>query len=130
MTVLGEKCRLDFRKDKCAVWSKRAMNTIDSRIKGNSREVLEIFCWIPRFVASSIQKRVQKIRKFLEKLEYLNDPHSALGILQSCLGSPKMVYSIRCSTPSVEAVNIFEQFDLLQRTTFERIMGTVLSNES
>ena len=84
----------------------------------------------PRFVASSIQKRVQKIGKLLENLEYINDPQCAIGILRSCLGAPKMVYSLRCNTPSEEAVKIFEEFDSLQRSTFENILGTVLSNES
>ena len=41
-----------------------------------------------------------------------------------------MVYSLRCNTPSEEAVNIFEEFDSLQRTTLENILGTVLSNEA
>ena len=40
-----------------------------------------------------------------------------------------MVDSMRCITPE-KAVTIFEEFDLLQRTTFENILGTVLSNES
>ena len=60
----------------------------------------------------------------------MNDPHCALGILRSWLGAPKMVYSLRCNTPSAEAVNFFEEFDSLQRTTFENILWTVLSNES
>ena len=40
-----------------------------------------------------------------------------------------MAYSLRCNTPE-EAVKIFEEFDSLQRTTFENILGTVLSNGS
>ena len=42
----------------------------------------------------------------------------------------KGVYSLRCNTPSEEAVNIFQDFDSLQRTSFENILGTVWSNES
>ena len=40
----------------------------------------------------------------MENLEYINDPQCALGFLRSCLGAPKMVYSLRCKTPSEEAV--------------------------
>ena len=40
------------------------------------------------------------------------------------------MYSLRCDTPSEEAIEIFEEFDSLQRTTSENILGTVLSNES
>ena len=109
------------------------MNTIGSRIKRNNRERLKILgaaVGSPRFVGSSIQKRVQKIEKLLQNLEYINDPQCALGILRSCMGATKTVYSLRCNTPSEEAVNIFEEFDSLQRTTFDNITGTLLSNES
>ena len=41
LTVSGKLCRLDFKRD-MGVWSKGALNTIDSRIKRNSREGLEI----------------------------------------------------------------------------------------
>ena len=133
LTASGKTCGLELRRDKCEVWSKGALNTIDSRIKRNKSEGLEILgaaVGSPRFVASSKHKRVQKIEKLLKNLEYINDPHCALGILRSCLGPPKMVYSLRCNTPSEEAVNIFEEFDSLQRTTFENILGSVLCNES
>ena len=77
-----------------------------------------------------IQKRIQKIGKLLENLEHINDPQCDRGILRSCLVATKFVYSLRCNTPSEEAVNIFEEFDSLQRTTTENILGTVLSNDS
>ena len=133
LTVSGKTCGLELRRDTCEVWSEGDLNTIDSRIKRNSREGLETLgaaVGSPRLVASSIQKRVQKFEKLLENLEYINHPQCALGILRSCLGAPKMVYSLRCNTPSEEAVHIFEEFDWLQRTTFENIRGTVFSNES
>ena len=41
-----------------------------------------------------------------------------------------MMHSLRCNTPSEEAVNIFEEFDSLQSTTFENKLGTVLSKET
>ena len=52
------------------------MNPIDSRIKESSRKGLEILgaaVGSPRLVASLAQKRVQKIEKLLENLEYIND---------------------------------------------------------
>ena len=61
LTVSGKTCGLELRRDKCEVWSKGTLNTIDSRIKRYSREGLEILgaaVRSPRFVASSIQKRV------------------------------------------------------------------------
>ena len=100
LNVSGKTCGLELRRDKCEVWSKGALKTIDSRMKRNSGEGLEIqgtAVGSPRFVASSIQKRVQKIEKILEDFECINDPQCALGILRSCPGAPKMVYSLRCN---------------------------------
>ena len=37
---------------------------------------------------------------------------------------------MRCNRSSEEALKTFEQFDSHQRTTFENILGVVMSNES
>ena len=82
LTVSRKTCGLELRRDKCEVWSKAALNTTDNRIKRNGRERLEIMgaaAWSPRFVASSIQKRDQKIEKILENLEYIKDPQVLLA---------------------------------------------------
>ena len=41
-TVSGKTCGLELRRDKCEVWLKGALTTINSRIRRNSREGLEI----------------------------------------------------------------------------------------
>ena len=66
----------------------------------------------------------------LDNLGYIEDPQCALGILSSCLGAPKLVYSLRCNTPSTESNKIIENLDHLQRKTFENILDTVISNNS
>ena len=40
------------------------------------------------------------------------------------------MYSLRCNTPSTESNIILEKFDHLQRTTFENILGSVISDIS
>ena len=40
------------------------------------------------------------------------------------------MYSLRCNTPSPESNKILEKFDHLERTTFENILGSVISNNS
>ena len=63
------------------------LNTIYGRNNRNSKIGLEILgaaVGSARFVASWIQKRVQKIKNRLENLEYINDPQCALEILRSC----------------------------------------------
>ena len=42
----------------------------------------------------------------------------------------KLVYSLRFNTPSTESNIIFEKFDHLQRTTFEKTLGSVISDNS
>ena len=57
----------------------------------------------PTFVASCLEKRIEKLENVLENLGYLEDPQCTLGILRSCLCASKMVYSLRCNTPSPES---------------------------
>ena len=66
----------------------------------------------------------------LDNLGYIEDPQCALGILRSCVGAPKLVYSLRCNTPSTESNIILEKFDNLQQTAFENILGSVISDNS
>ena len=130
LTNLGEGCGLELRIEKCELWLRVDLNAIDNRVKRNSKEGLEILgvaMGNPTFVAESLRKRVNKIEKLLDNLAYLDDPHCALGILRSCLGAPNMVYSLRCNTPSDESSVILRDFDNLQRTTFENMLGTVIS---
>ena len=82
----------------------------------------------PTFVASCLEKRDKRVKNLetvLENLGYIEDPQCAHGILRSCLGAPKLVYSMRCNTSSTEINKVLEKFDHLQRTTFESILGSV-----
>ena len=133
LTHLGEGCGLELRIEKCELWSPVDLNAIDNRVKRNSKEGLEILgaaIGNPSFVAASLRKRFNKIGKLLDNLAYLEDPHCALGILRSCLGAQKMVYSLRCNTPSDESSVILQDFDKLQRTTFENMLGTLISDNA
>ena len=50
--------------------------------------------------------------------------------MRFCLGAPKVVYSLRCNSPSDESSKIFRKFDSVQRATFEGILGVLLSDTS
>ena len=95
----------------------------------------------PTFVVSCLEKRVKKLKKALDNLGYIEDPQCALGILRSCLGAPlgilrsclgapKLVNSLRYNTPSNESNKILEKFDYLQRTSFQNILSSVISDNS
>jgi hypothetical protein len=53
----------------------------------------------PSFIASRFSLRVQKALSCLERLSLLSDPHYELLLLRSCLGTPKLVYFLRTSSP-------------------------------
>ena len=129
----GNKCGLGLRRDKCELWSTSCFDAVDSRIKRNSQSGIEILgaaIGAPTFVASCLEKRFKKLEKVLDNLGYIEVPQCALGILRSCLGAPKLVYSLRFNTPSNESNIILEKFDHLQQTIFENILGSVISDNS
>ena len=107
------------------------MTKIDSLIKGNCVDGIEILgaaIGSDAFVSSCLLKRVKTLEELLENLAYGDDPQYALGILRFCLGAPKMVYSLRCNSPSDESNKILQKFDSVQRATFEGILEVFLSD--
>ena len=125
LTVSVETCGLELRRENCEVWSKGPLNTTDSKITRKSRDGLEMLgvaVGSPRFLASSIQKRVHDIEKLLENLEYIDDPQCALGILSSCLDALKMgVEPFRGSRKNFWSLTRF-------KGQLSRIYWVVLSN--
>ena len=75
-------------------------------------------------------KTREKIRGVLDILAYVDDPQCALGILRFCRGAPKMVFSLRCNSPSDESNKILGKFDSLQSATFEASLGVLMSDTS
>ena len=104
--ILDNECPergLISRKDKCELWSIKDLPSVDQAEKrnlGNGFEVLGATVGSKDFVASCLKRRVQKFLSMLDNLHHLNDPQCALGILRYCLGTPKLVYSLRTNTPS------------------------------
>ena len=82
------------------------------------------------FVSSCLLKRVTNLEELQDNLAYVDDPQCALGILRFCHGAPKMVYSLRCNSPSDESNQILRKIDSVQRATFESILGVLLSDTS
>ena len=132
---LGPDRGLHVRVDKRELWSTVDLDRLDIRIKRNNFSGLEVLgaaLGTPEFVCMKLNERIGKIGVLFEKLEYLDDPQCALGILRHCIGSPKMVYSLRCQTPEVRSpvIKSLKKFDTQQRGKLEKILGTVLPEES
>ena len=130
---LGPDRGLHVRVDKCELWSTVDLDRLDIRIKRNyisGLEVLGAALGTPEFVCMKLNERIGKIGVLSEKLDYLDDPQCALGILRHCIGSRKMVYSLRCQTPKSPVIKSLKEFDAQQREKLENILGTVLTEES
>ena len=130
---LGPDRGLHIRVDKCELWSTVDLDRLDTRIKRNDISGLEVLgaaLGTPEFVCMKLNERIGKIGVLFEKLDYLDDPQCALGILRHCIGSPKMVYSLRCQTPTRPVIKSLKEFDAQQREKLENILGTVLPEES
>ena len=93
-------------------------------------EVLGAALGTPEFVCMKLNERIGKIRVLFEKLDYLDDHQYALGILSHCIASPKMVYSLRCQTPTSPVIKSLKEFDAQQRKKLENILGTVFPEKS
>ena len=107
------------------------MTKVDNLIKMNCVNEIESLgaaIGSDAFVSSCLLKRVKKLEALLHRLAYVDDPQCALGILCFCLGDPKMVYSLRCNSPSDEPNKILQKFDSVQRASFEGILGVLLSD--
>ena len=110
----GPKRGLYLRKDKCELWSIVNLPSVDREIVRNTSngfEVVGAAVASPEFDSSCLQKRVHKVVSLLENLSYLGGPQCALGILRYCLGTPKLVYSLRTNTPTRDLINVLKVFD-------------------
>ena len=130
---LGPDRGLHVRVDKCDLWSTVDLDRLDIRIKRNDISGLEVLgaaLGTPEFVCMKLKAKIGKIGVLFEKLNYLDDPQCALGILRHCIGSHKMVYSLRCQTPTSPVIKSLKEFDAVQREKFENTIGNVLPEES
>ena len=109
----GPKRGLYLRKDNCELLSIVDLPSVDQEViknTGKGFEVLGAAVGKPEFVSSYLQKCFQKVVSVLENLSYLDDPQCALGILRYCLGTPKLVYSLRTNKPTRDLVDDLKVF--------------------
>ena len=111
---LGPDRGLHVRVDKCELWSNVDLDRLDIRIERNDISglgVLGAALATPELVCMKLNERIGKIGVFSEKLDFLDDPQCALGILRHCIRSPKMVYSLRCQSPTSPIIIYLKEID-------------------
>ena len=82
------------------------------------------------FVLSCLRKRVERLEELPDKLAYVDDPKCDIGVFRFGFDAPKMVYFLRCKSPSDESEKILRKFDSVQRATFEGNLGVLMSDTS
>ena len=130
---LGHDRGLHVRVDKRELWSTVDLDRLDIRIKRKDISVLEVHgaaLGTLEFVCMKLNERIGKIRVLFGKLNYLDDPQCALGILHHCIGPPKWCILCVVKRPQVQLINPLKKFDAQQRKKLENILGTVLPEES
>ena len=107
---------LIIQTDKCELWSPSEFLESDKSIQRNKPQGLEVFGAAVGFldyVASCLQKRVNKLPALLECLDYKDDPKFSLGFMHHYFVSFNMVYSLRDITPSNKILAVLRSFDNL-----------------
>ena len=115
---LGPDSGLYLRADKCELWPAVELCRLDNRRQRNDilgLEVLEAAIGTPEFVCMKINERIGKIVLLFEKLDNLDDPQCDIGILGRFNGTPEMVYSLRCQTPTASVIQSLKEFVAQQR---------------
>ena len=65
---------------------------------------------------------MEKTKPLLDRLQQLDNPHAAYGILKICIGTPKMLYSLRMVKPSPSVTKVLLHFDNAQRDCLETLI--------
>ena len=79
------------------------------------------------FVKKELEAKVVKIRKIVELLPTIQDPHTQFVLLRSCLSLPKLSFVLR-TTDTSPFQDILQDFDRLVQDALGSILGTALSD--
>ena len=106
----GKDLSFKVKTSKFMLWSPQTMSSLDQDIKRADPKVFEVL-GVPNgketHHAKFLSKRVEKTGPLQDRLQQLDDPHAAYGILQICIGTPKMLYSLRTIKPSAHLLKSY-----------------------
>jgi hypothetical protein len=124
---------LSIRLDKCELWCTEDLPSINTDIPRNFTDGLEVLgapIGSPTLAAAAFARRVDISAVLLSRLDSLDDSQCSLGILRSCVGSPKLSYSLRTSAPDPAITPMLARFDAMQRDALELIVGVPMCDIS
>ena len=91
-------------------------------------KVLKLPIGTDAYVAEVVQQRVASTVALIKKLDCLEDEHIEFTILRACLGSCKLVYTLRGTHPSTLVLEVLQQADEALSQALERLCDTSLSD--
>ena len=125
---------LHLNMAKCEVWWPSGDQSFPEfppdvpRLKPDGVEVLKLPVGTDDYVASVVRKRVHKTIDLIQKLDCLQDEHVEFTILRACLGSCKLVYTLRGTYPSARVLDALQEADDALRDALERLSKASLSD--
>ena len=79
------------------------------------------------FVKSKLKSKVEKVRDVVDHLPLLQDPHTELVLLRSCLSLPKIMFLLRAVNTLDHHEELLE-FDGIIRDALSHLIGTPLTD--
>lgn len=79
------------------------------------------------FTKAKLEERVEKVRQVTELLPHLQDPHTEFTLLRSCLGLPKVMFTLR-TVDTTDHQEVLTSFDSITRGALSRILGTPVTD--
>ena len=133
ISCYGKELGLNIKLGKCELWSQRDFPHIPAVIPRSAADGFQLLgapIGNSEFAITSLSKRIEKASICLEKLEELDDPQISLGIIKSCLGTPKLTYSLRTLAPRDDYNKTLSVFDEGLRDALSFIAGSPVTDNA
>ena len=128
----GPRLGMQINPPKCELWwptvnpRLHLFDTVFKRVDSAGVALLGGALGAADFVAGNLERRVRKAEQALDVLAQFNDSQMELLLLRSCLGIPKLGYSMR-TTPPHKITGPLRRFSSILSASLSRILGDALS---
>ena len=123
-------------KPKTTVWSPAAVGGEGDplakgleRVKESGITLLGAPVGSQEFMAREVKRKVEKVEEITGMLPLLQDAHTEFVLLRSCLGLPKISFTLR-TTDTSGMGELLGDFDRVTREGLTRILGAPLSDQA
>ena len=103
LEIEGKDLGFTVKTSECMLSSPQTMSSLDQNFERADPvgfNVLGAPIETETYHAKVLFERVEKTEPLLDRLQQLDDPNAAYGILKICIGTPKLLCSLRTVKPS------------------------------